>query len=96
MKTNGIYHNGNGHNGSNGSYANGNGHNGNGHVIAPPVLLAPERVEPRRYYDTNFVVTDEYRASLPKTPSEKIAKHLLVAERTDLREGAFDRLPTAR
>ena len=72
MNSNGIYHNGNG---SNGRYANGNGHNGNGHngngrngnghVIAPPVLLAPERVAPLRYYDTNFAVTDEYRAGLP-------------------------------
>ena len=34
----------------------------------------------------------EYRDSLPKTPSEKIAKHVLVAERRDLREGAIDRL----
>ena len=72
MKTNGIYHNRNGHNGSyangnghNGNGYNGNGHNGNGHVIAPPVLLAPERAELRRYYDTNFTVTDEYRAGLP-------------------------------
>jgi crotonobetaine/carnitine-CoA ligase len=37
----------------------------------------------------------EYRASLPKTPSQKIAKHLLVAERADLREGAIDRLAMA-
>ena len=36
----------------------------------------------------------EYRASLPKTPSQKIAKHVLVAERADLREGAIDRLRT--
>jgi crotonobetaine/carnitine-CoA ligase len=34
----------------------------------------------------------EYRASLPKTPSQKIAKHVLVAEQADLREGAVDRL----
>jgi crotonobetaine/carnitine-CoA ligase len=34
----------------------------------------------------------EYRASLPKTPSEKIAKHVLLAERADLRAGAIDRL----
>lgn len=34
----------------------------------------------------------EYRASLPKTPSEKVAKHLLVAERPDLRAGAYDRI----
>jgi crotonobetaine/carnitine-CoA ligase len=34
----------------------------------------------------------EYRANLPKTPSEKIAKHLLVAERPDLRAGAYDRV----
>jgi len=38
----------------------------------------------------------EYRASLPKTPSEKIAKHVLLAERTDLREGAIDRLATSK
>lgn len=37
----------------------------------------------------------EYRASLPKTPSQKIAKHVLIAERTDLREGAVDRLAEA-
>lgn len=37
----------------------------------------------------------EYRESLPKTPSQKIAKHLLVAERSDLREGAIDRLAMA-
>ena len=34
----------------------------------------------------------EYREALPKTPSQKIAKHRLVAERADLREGAVDRL----
>ncbi len=34
----------------------------------------------------------EYRDALPKTPSQKVAKHLLLAERTDLREGAVDRL----
>jgi len=34
----------------------------------------------------------ELRASLPKTPSEKVAKHVLVAEREDLRQGAYDRL----
>lgn len=34
----------------------------------------------------------EYRAALPKTPSQKIAKHVLLAERADLREGAIDRL----
>jgi acyl-CoA synthetase (AMP-forming)/AMP-acid ligase II len=32
----------------------------------------------------------EIRESLPKTPSEKVAKHLLRAERADLRAGAFD------
>lgn len=37
----------------------------------------------------------EYRASLPKTPSQKVAKHLLVAERDDLRAGAVDRLAMA-
>lgn len=34
----------------------------------------------------------EYREALPKTPSQKIAKHLLVGERGDLRAGAIDRL----
>ncbi|HEX7069745.1 MAG TPA: hypothetical protein VF190_03020, partial [Rhodothermales bacterium] len=34
----------------------------------------------------------EYRASLPKTPSEKIAKHVLKAESPDLRRGSWDRL----
>jgi len=34
----------------------------------------------------------ELRASLPKTPSEKVAKHVMVAEREDLRKGAYDRL----
>ncbi|MCZ0736240.1 class I adenylate-forming enzyme family protein [Phreatobacter sp. AB_2022a] len=33
----------------------------------------------------------ELRASLPKTPSEKIAKHVIAAERDDLRKGAYDR-----
>ncbi len=34
----------------------------------------------------------EYRDALPKTPSQKIAKHVLVGERSDLRAGAIDRL----
>ena len=34
----------------------------------------------------------EYRETLPKTPSQKITKHILVAERPDLRAGAIDRL----
>lgn len=33
----------------------------------------------------------ELRASLPKTPSEKTAKHVIAAERDDLRKGAYDR-----
>jgi crotonobetaine/carnitine-CoA ligase len=33
-----------------------------------------------------------YRDHLPRTPSEKIAKHKLVAEQSDLRVGAFDRV----
>ncbi len=33
-----------------------------------------------------------YRDTLPKTPSDKIAKHLLVGEQTDLRIGAWDRV----
>lgn len=38
----------------------------------------------------------EYRDALPKTPSQKIAKHVLIAERADLREGAIDRLAMAQ
>lgn len=34
----------------------------------------------------------EYRDALPKTPSEKIAKQKLIAEKTDLRVGSFDRV----
>ncbi|WP_439577081.1 class I adenylate-forming enzyme family protein [Elioraea sp.] len=34
----------------------------------------------------------EYRDALPKTPSQKVAKHVLLAERADLREGAIDRV----
>ena len=34
----------------------------------------------------------EYRPSLPKTPSEKIAKHVLKAESPDLRRGSWDRV----
>lgn len=37
----------------------------------------------------------EYRDSLPKTPSEKIAKQKLVAEKADLRAGSFDRVAGA-
>lgn len=37
----------------------------------------------------------EYRDSLPKTPSEKIAKQKLVAEKADLRVGSFDRVAGA-
>ncbi|WP_374684906.1 hypothetical protein [Mesorhizobium sp. J428] len=37
----------------------------------------------------------EYRESLPKTPSEKIAKQKLVAEKPDLRVGSFDRVAGA-
>lgn len=37
----------------------------------------------------------EFRASLPKTPSEKVAKHVLTAERKDLRAGAYDRVAGA-
>jgi acyl-CoA synthetase (AMP-forming)/AMP-acid ligase II len=37
----------------------------------------------------------ELRQSLPKTPSEKVAKHVIVAEREDLRAGAYDRLARA-
>ncbi len=34
----------------------------------------------------------EYRDSLPKTPSDKVAKEKLVAEKSDLRLGSFDRV----
>ncbi|MCU4179649.1 AMP-binding protein [Bosea sp. BH3] len=34
----------------------------------------------------------EYREALPKTPSEKIAKQKLIAEKPDLRAGSFDRV----
>ncbi|MBD2749190.1 AMP-binding protein [Microvirga sp. BT688] len=34
----------------------------------------------------------EIRKNLPKTPSEKIAKHVIIAEREDLRAGVYDRL----
>ena len=34
----------------------------------------------------------EYREDLPKTPSEKVAKHVLKAEKTDLRVGSWDRV----
>lgn len=34
----------------------------------------------------------EYVDELPKTPSMKIAKHVLVAERDDLRSGSYDRV----
>jgi crotonobetaine/carnitine-CoA ligase len=37
----------------------------------------------------------EIRDSLPKTPSEKVAKHKIIAERADLRAGAYDRLARA-
>ncbi|UYV37399.1 acyl--CoA ligase [Rhodobacteraceae bacterium D3-12] len=37
----------------------------------------------------------EYRAELPKTPSEKIAKQLLIKEKPDLRQGSFDRVSNA-
>jgi len=37
----------------------------------------------------------EYRDALPKTPSEKIAKQKLVAERPDLRVGSYDRIAGA-
>jgi crotonobetaine/carnitine-CoA ligase len=34
----------------------------------------------------------EYRSELPKTPSEKVAKHVLKAEKSDLRTGSWDRV----
>jgi len=34
----------------------------------------------------------EYRRELPKTPSEKVAKHMLKAEKPDLRSGSWDRV----
>ena len=56
----------------------------------PPAAIATHcerglaRFKVPRYY--------AYRDELPKTPSEKIAKHLLVAEQPDLRIGAYDRV----
>ncbi len=60
----------NGHNGHNGHNGNG-GNGGNGASVltmTPPVLrpgIAPQRQEPKRYYDRYFVVTEAYRDSLP-------------------------------
>jgi crotonobetaine/carnitine-CoA ligase len=34
----------------------------------------------------------EYRQALPKTPSEKVAKHVLKTEKSDLRVGSWDRI----
>jgi crotonobetaine/carnitine-CoA ligase len=34
----------------------------------------------------------EYRSELPKTPSDKVAKHVLKAEKQDLRTGSWDRV----
>jgi crotonobetaine/carnitine-CoA ligase len=34
----------------------------------------------------------EYRSELPKTPSDKVAKHVLKAEKPDLRAGSWDRI----
>ena len=34
----------------------------------------------------------EFRSELPKTPSDKVAKHLLKAEKSDLRQGSWDRV----
>ena len=33
----------------------------------------------------------EFRKELPKTPSDKVAKHVLRAEKADLRIGSWDR-----
>jgi acyl-coenzyme A synthetase/AMP-(fatty) acid ligase len=33
----------------------------------------------------------EFRKDLPKTPSDKVAKHVLRAEKADLRLGSWDR-----
>lgn len=69
MKKNNSYRNGsssNGHysNGTNGHYQNGNGTNGQ----HPGVLEMEPTIEERgmpRVYDPNFVVTPEYKATLP-------------------------------
>jgi len=56
----------------------------------PPAVIAAHcernlaRFKVPRYY--------AYRDHLPKTPSEKIAKHLLVGESPDPRAGAYDRI----
>lgn len=34
----------------------------------------------------------EYRRELPRTPSERIAKHVLANEKADLRIGSYDRI----
>lgn len=34
----------------------------------------------------------EYRDELPRTPSERVAKHLLVNEKPDLWSGSYDRV----
>lgn len=62
--------------------------------------LTPRDVPPERVIEhcsaglASFKVPRylEYRASLPKTPSEKIAKHVLKSESPDLRRGSWDRL----
>ncbi|MDO9499152.1 class I adenylate-forming enzyme family protein [Falsiroseomonas sp.] len=57
--------------------------------LPPEAVFAHCAAQLARFKVPRFL---EYRASLPKTPSQKIAKHVLVAERPDLREGAIDRL----
>jgi crotonobetaine/carnitine-CoA ligase len=58
-------------------------------ALPPPTIAAHceqnlARFKVPRYYT--------YRDALPKTPSDKIAKHKLVAELPDLRQGAYDRI----
>lgn len=57
--------------------------------LPPEAVFAHCMAQLARFKVPRFL---EYRTSLPKTPSQKIAKHVLTAERPDLREGAIDRL----
>ncbi|MFO7635153.1 MAG: GTP cyclohydrolase, FolE2/MptA family, partial [Caldilinea sp.] len=69
MNTNSHLIHGNGIAYANGNHSNGNGLNGATVLtVVPPILapaFVPQRQTPQRFYDPNFVVTDEYRDSLP-------------------------------
>ena len=61
--------------------------------------VAAEALPPQRIIDhcaanlASFKVPRylEFRKDLPKTPSDKVAKHVLRAEKADLRLGSWDR-----